>query len=51
MLSVNRITWGKYRDKNGRKTLGMSLELNHRFCDGVHMGRFAAELERLINEL
>lgn len=49
--NVPRIAWGKYRDDNGRKTLGMSVELNHRFCDGVHIGKFAAELERLISEL
>ena len=49
--NIPRIAWGKYREENGRKVLGMSLELNHRFCDGVHIGKFAAELERLINEL
>lgn len=49
--NIPRIAWGKYRKENGRKVLGMSLELNHRFCDGVHIGKFAAELERLISEL
>lgn len=49
--NIPRIAWGKYREENGRKRLGMSLELNHRFCDGVHIGKFAAELERLISEL
>lgn len=38
--SVPRIAWGKYRDENGRKRLQMSMELNHRFTDGVHVGRF-----------
>ncbi len=49
--NIPRISWGKYHEEQGRKVLGMSLELNHRFCDGVHIGKFAAELERLINEL
>ncbi|MGN0986080.1 MAG: CatA-like O-acetyltransferase [Candidatus Enterenecus sp.] len=49
--SIPRIAWGKYRDEGGRKTLGLSLELNHRFVDGVHIGKFAAALTRMINEL
>ena len=42
--NIPRITWGKYVEENGRKILGMSLELNHRFLDGYHVGRFAQEL-------
>lgn len=49
--SVPRVAWGKYIEQDGRKTLGMSLEVNHRLIDGVHIGRFARELERLIGEL
>lgn len=42
--SIPRIAWGKYREENGRKLLGLSMELNHRFIDGVHIGRFAEAL-------
>ncbi len=49
--AVPRISWGKYREDNGRRILGLSLELNHRFADGVHIGMFSNELERLIREL
>lgn len=49
--NIPRIAWGKYHEDSGRKVLGMSLELNHRFCDGVHIGKFAKVLERLIAEL
>lgn len=49
--SVPRIAWGRYTEENGKKTLGMSLEVNHRLIDGLHIGRFAQELERLIGEL
>ena len=38
--SVPRIGWGRYREENGRKTLQISMELNHRLTDGVHVGRF-----------
>ena len=49
--SVPRIAWGRYTEENGKKTLGLSLEVNHRLIDGLHIGRFAQELERLIGEL
>lgn len=49
--AIPRLAWGKYREENGRKILGYSVELNHRFADGVHVGMFAKELERLIEEL
>ena len=47
-----RITWGKYiRQENGRETLGLSIEVNHRLVDGVHLGRFYESLQNKINEL
>ena len=49
--SIPRIAWGKYIDVNGRKQLHISLEINHRFIDGVHLGRFNEELCRLIEAL
>lgn len=49
--TVPRIAWGKYTEENGRKTLHMSLELNHRFTDGLHIGLFYQELSRLIAAL
>ena len=49
--AVPRIAWGKYVEENGRKTLGLSVEVNHRFIDGVHIGQFARELERMIAAL
>ena len=48
---IPRISWGKWHDEGGRKTLGICLEVNHRFIDGVHIGKFAQELTRLIEEL
>lgn len=49
--AVPRLAWGKYRDENGRKLLGYSMEVNHRFVDGIHIGAFVTELEKLISEL
>ena len=49
--SVPHIAWGKYTEKGGRLTLGISIEVNHRLIDGLHIGRFAEELTRLIDEL
>ena len=37
--SVPRISWGRYTRTDGRMTLGMSVEVNHRLIDGVHIGR------------
>ena len=48
---IPRIAWGRFREENGRKILGLSLEVNHRMIDGLHIGRFAEELTRLIKSL
>lgn len=48
---IPRITWGKFIREGERVTLGISLEVNHRFIDGADIGRFSAELDRLIAEL
>lgn len=49
--TVPRIAWGKYTEETGRKNLHISLELNHRFADGLHIGKFYEELCRLMREL
>lgn len=49
--SIPRICWGKYTVENGRVTLGISMEVNHRLIDGVHVGRFAEALTRRIRGL
>ena len=47
--SIPRICWGKYIDVNGRLELGISIEVNHRLIDGVHIGEFANKLTELIS--
>ncbi len=52
--AVPRISWGKYVETEGRKKLNISVEVNHRLIDGLHIGRFyealAAEMEALERE-
>lgn len=49
--SIPRLAWGRFTEENGRKILGLSLEVNHRFIDGLHIGRFAENLNRRILSL
>ncbi len=49
--SIPRIAWGRYVREGERLMLGFSLEVNHRFIDGAHVGAFAAQLEKLMGQL
>ena len=49
--NIPRITWGRYVEENGRRTLGMSVEVNHRFIDGLHLGKFYQKLQDDIDAL
>ena len=49
--SIPRLAWGKYAEENGRKILHISMELNHRFVDGLHVGKFHEMLTELIDAL
>ncbi len=49
--SIPQIAWGKYRDEDGRKTLNISMEVNHRFVDGLNIGRFSERLAQYIEKL
>lgn len=49
--NIPMFSWGKYTEENGKKTLCISVEVNHRFIDGLHIGKFSEKLNSLINEL
>lgn len=49
--SIPRVSWGKFVREGDRVILGISLEVNHRFIDGADIGRFSAELDKLMAEL
>lgn len=42
--TIPRVSWGKWEERDGRTVLNLSLELNHRLLDGVHVGQFYAAL-------
>ena len=42
---IPRICWGRWEERGGRKVLGLSVDVNHRTVDGLHIGRFAGALE------
>lgn len=49
--TIPRITWGKFVSEGNRKTLGMSVEVNHRMIDGIHIGQFYQHLQKAIDQL
>lgn len=49
--TIPRLSWGRFTESGGVKTLSMSVELNHRFADGLHLGRFYEQLCALIAAL
>lgn len=49
--AIPRIAWGRYVEAHGRKKLHVSMELNHRFLDGLHVGRYYEALTALIEAL
>lgn len=49
--SIPRVTWGKYRREGERVTLNITLDLNHRLIDGVHIGKLYQMLQKMIELL
>ena len=50
--SIPHIAWGRYEETDGgRKQLCISIEVNHRFIDGIHIGRFHQALTEMIEAL
>lgn len=47
-----QVIWGKYRrEPDGRLTLPYSIDGNHRLMDGLHLGKFAENLQGLLDEV
>lgn len=49
--STPRIGWGRYEEREGRLSLTLSLEVNHRLIDGLHLGQFHAALQDILDAL
>lgn len=43
--------WGKYQERNGRIIIPISVQVHHSFVDGIHIGKFADELQRYMDSL
>lgn len=49
--TIPRIAWGKYYDEKERLMLHLSLDVNHRTIDGLHIGKFKDILDKEIKSL
>ena len=43
--SVPRFAWGKFFKENGRVKMPLEVQAHHALMDGIHMGRFYAEVQ------
>lgn len=48
---IPRVTWGKYKRCGDRLILNVTVEVNHRTVDGVHLGQFYQALAERIASL
>lgn len=48
--SIPRICWGKYFLDNNEYNIDLSIQVNHAFQDGYHLGIFFEQLQKNINE-
>jgi len=46
--STPRLMWGKFEEKDGRRILPMTAQVNHRLIDGIHIHRLKQEMEKQI---
>ena len=49
--NIPSVNWGQYVESNGRKTLNLTMEINHRFVDGHHAALFYKRLQAEIEGL
>ena len=48
--SVPRIAWGKYKTEGARILLPLNVQVHHALIDGVHVGRFYAEVQKIMDD-
>ncbi len=49
--SIPKIMFGKYRLREGKWQLPVSIEVHHALVDGLHVGRYYAALEEFLGSL
>ena len=42
--------WGRYYERDGRIIMPVSVREHHSFVDGIHIGRFAEQLQNYLDE-
>lgn len=42
--------WGKYYERDGRVIMPVSVQAHHSFVDGIHVGKFAEQLQNYLDE-
>lgn len=42
--------WGKYYEKGGKFIMPISVQAHHSFVDGIHVGKFAEQIQKYIGE-
>jgi chloramphenicol O-acetyltransferase type A len=47
--SCPKISFGKMMDKNGKKTMSMSINVHHGLMDGYHVGKFVNLFQELMD--
>jgi chloramphenicol O-acetyltransferase type A len=47
--SVPRISWGKYYKQGDKTLLPFSVQVNHAFIDGYHIGKYIDKLQKFID--
>jgi len=47
--SVPRFAWGKYFEEGGKLKMPLSVQGHHALMDGIHMGRFYAEIQEYLH--
>ena len=48
--SCPKISYGKIVEKNGQKSMAISVHVHHGLADGFHVGQFLTLLQELLNE-
>lgn len=47
--SIPKIAFGKFFEENGRTLLPFSVEVHHALMDGLHVGRYVARVQELVD--
>ena len=48
--TIPRIAFGKFKKAGGQLMMPLSVEVNHRIMDGIHVGRFVEGFEKAVRE-